>query len=56
MATKPIENLHRMAKHIEMWLVDKLIGRESTRRAIVIALEYRNVQNPNRYRRRRRII
>jgi hypothetical protein len=25
MAAKPIENLHRMAKHIEMWLVDKLI-------------------------------
>ena len=25
MATKPIENLQRMAKHIEMWLVDKLI-------------------------------
>jgi hypothetical protein len=25
MATKPLENLHRMAKHIEMWLVDKLI-------------------------------
>jgi DNA modification methylase len=25
MATKPIANLQRMAKHIEMWLVDKLI-------------------------------
>src|ERR1700683_3079367 len=25
MATKPIENLERMAKHIQMWLVDKLI-------------------------------
>jgi ParB-like nuclease family protein len=25
MTTKPIEHLHRMAKHIEMWLVDKLI-------------------------------
>jgi ParB-like chromosome segregation protein Spo0J len=25
MATKPLENFHRMAKHIEMWLVDKLI-------------------------------
>ncbi len=25
MATKPIENLERMAKHIQMWLIDKLI-------------------------------
>jgi len=25
MATKPLENLHRMAKDIQMWLVDKLI-------------------------------
>src|SRR6202035_269287 len=25
MATKPIENLERMAKHIQMWLLDKLI-------------------------------
>jgi DNA modification methylase len=25
MQAKPLENLHRMAKHIEMWLVDKLI-------------------------------
>src|ERR1035438_9772509 len=25
MAAKPIENLQRMAKHIEIWLVDKLI-------------------------------
>jgi hypothetical protein len=25
MASKPIENLHRMARHIEMWLVDWLI-------------------------------
>src|SRR5271167_3534043 len=25
MATIPLENLHRMAKHIQMWLIDKLI-------------------------------
>ena len=27
MATKPILSLHRMAKDIQMWLVDKLIPR-----------------------------